>query len=406
MSINKIPWSSRRYANHSADKVQMRQMAAEVGVLKQPLWRPLSSFNGAEPHTISFTGFDFSKLPLEELQSSDAKVRSLLFESLEQGFRIAAYHDVFVVESRASLVRSVLGITNTHLELSREELTERLAQLEKSSFKVKHLASFNPTLSTDILRSELRHEPDGMYFLKDINGSRGYHVARIHLKDGAVTQVDLPACHYEMMSNRGINLCRPPAPSELFEYLTSSEDPIGAPIKNPMIERAIATQTIEGVWAEPRALFYSNGGPVYLCSYSKLGREAHNVVPNRAQGGDAEPIYNSFHRILSARTELRGAELEVAIANTIARYKDQVQLFAREYMRVANKQLRFYGPLYAIDVCPVWAEEAGEIEFYLLEVQAGPGTVGAYGNLPQDEQAHVDRYNREVEERESMEFEV
>ncbi len=89
-------------------------------------------------------------------------------------------------------------------------------------------------------------------------------------------------------------------------------------------------------------------------------------------------------------------DIDCAVEETVGTLKQQAGAFALEFARVAQERSFFYGPVFAIDVCPVWNAANQKIEFHLLEVQAEPGTEGAAGNIPPDEQLAVDEYNQRV----------
>jgi len=399
-AVLQAPFFRSRKAELTADKYQTREMARAIAIFEQPDYRSVPIVNGAEPHRLCFTHIDFSSLPLEQLPTIGAakgsEIAALVFENDTAGFVVTSAGSRLQVRSDNPEIQAALRLDADGLgEFEPEALRAALMQLTASSYTVTHVSDANPHLGPEIVRAELRGLPGGTYFVKDKDGSRGNQVIKIRTEQGEIAEARIPELPRSVFLQHNGKPAEEATPREIVDFMLRSS----GPLQSPLIESGIPTEKIDGVLTEFRVVFVFEGGePRYLMAYSKVTRdEAGDVVPNRSQGGEAEPLRTSLRRILSARIPRTSDELDADVESHARRLKDEVQDFALKFAVLARERSFFYGPVFAVDLCPVWNARHQGIDFHLLEVQAGPGTEGAAGNLPPDEQLMVDEYNRRVD---------
>lgn len=378
----------------TADKVESREMAASVGILPQPEWFDLRNCLNFQCHRVSFKGISFTNLPLADLFDNTNQLKAIQFEDPKKGFRISARDNSFVIETENPQVERILGKSGT--ELREEELLIRLAQLSDSPYSVTHFSTSNDQIRREQLRDILLTLDDGVWFLKSVDGARGNHVVKMKIEGGNITSSSVSELQKDLFQEKTGKNYNETEPVEIVEHMFCPRNSDLVAVTKGIIEKGINTESVDGVLSEQRVVFAFNGEPYYLCSYSKViaGKDR---LPNLSQGGEGEAVRTSFERILRAHN-IPEENVESKIQETVERLKSSVTEFAIAFNREAKERGYHYGPVFAVDVCPVWNEEKQQIDYTLLEVQPGPGTEGAAGNVPEDEQQLIDDYNRGIEE--------
>jgi hypothetical protein len=396
-----MPRLSSSHKPKTPDKVEMRQLAAAIGIIAQPEFHDLSVLPKVTGlHELHFAHIDFSALPIDELFNGG--LEEVIFEDIDAGFILRRQESGVRLFTRNPSLLKELESLDAPEYWGHDELQRFLTSVTAGDFAVTHLSLGNSHLTAQPILDLLKTLPDGGWYLKDSSGSRGYHVVKLELRDGNIVDLRAPATAERLFAEAG-NDTQNVDPAVALALIVGSVFGRRALISNALLEKEIPTEVVGGVRAEPRALFaFSGGEPSYLCGYSKR-TAADSISVNIAQGGEGEAYRTTFSNIIRHYTGLEGEALEVATETAVRRFKQQSSEFASAYINLARTKDYRYGPLFAVDLAPVWNKETSEIEFVLMEVQPEPMTSGALGVLPADEQAQVDLFNERMAKLEELE---
>jgi hypothetical protein len=383
------PRKPRQGKAQTLNKLEGRLAAESLGVLMQPEFHDLTYILGPDKVIVQISSIDYSNLPLERLFSTDYQLTIINVD-------LGDARLTFAKESGGVAMRYQQGS-----EASQEVKVHSLKQLQQTPIFQQTLHSPRSYVTRGLAElrvaqffEKLSSLDDGIWFLKDVNGSCAHSVVKLELSQGVVTKVDCSSYAEECWSKLVAAGTPNTAPAKLA-YLVSSLNPLPT-IYWALLERAIPSERIEGRLAEPRLLFYFDGPVKYLCSWSKVAQPGE-LFPNRSQGGGAEPTRDSVARIVK-RHRPEAVVTEDQVNKHRADLITKVSEFATAFGDFSGDCQLHYGPLFAIDVALVWNQELGCIDPWLIEIQSGPGSEDTIGMLPDDEQQHVDEYNKGVDD--------
>ncbi len=363
------------------DKIASRYLADEVGILPQPDFIDLSGVVGPDKVVVRFDTLDLSALSSNSLSG--------VFDRYES-VRIALGTSEVFIEKKLSDFEVYYrhdGAMHTRTYSSISDLQSGVFEWCQRAAPFEYVASSLVDLRCQQIEGLISECSDGVWYLKEVNGSLGLAVARLQVRDGRIESLT------------AVNLEETDSPLSADAKLRELVSPIRdlPPRLNRLIlEATIPVERIDSILAEPRAVFNFNGPVQFLCSYAKVAQDGE-VFPNRHLGGSAEPTRDSFRRMLSHHG-VALEHIEQEIQETYQRYRSEMLQFAQSFIDKAREMGCTYGPLFAIDTCLVWNSEQKKLDFWLLEVQARPGTEGAAGNISPEEQRAVDEHNRREDE--------
>ena len=377
----------------TADKIFTRVLAGKIDLIKQPEWHSLAHIPSYKGSDIIFQNIDLSLLPIARDQDTESLPHTIIFEDQKSGFVLNYKSGFYTLQSNNQRVLEAFSHQLDNLKPSQVEA--QLKILSSKGFSIQSIVHDTSSLRREFLIETFTKLPDGKWFVKDVDGSLGNHVASFEIKVGKIIEIDIPTSQKDRYYEHTDKSYAESSLEEQLDFVFTGKDQTFPMIDSAILEKAIPTEKIKGIIAEPRVcMFYENARPKYLCSYSKCSIQDQTEV-NKAQGGESESVENSFKRILRKRN-VSEDRLATLVEQSINKMKEQATEFALEFNSLIKERNFHYGPLFAIDLCPVWNAKAQEIDFVLLEVQPEPGTVGVKGNIPPDEVKAVHAYDESI----------